>query len=368
MLSDLYIPADTDPLSPELSTTLEEGVEDGRLGEEEEEVTGPTSVALETLCQAGKLHCKKSPRGTRRGSAPQRSLCVDVQERCCMALQQVVAGLQCLQFFECDESDSKPPECSQKHVRTEEKHLEEEENQKMAYPFQAIPMPYASLSKPNILAAEPVNKNLQNISSKKISGSRRKKKDGRFAKAVPESHTSTSEKDTKTIVENRRNEDLEEQIDTSPKALLCKSNAEALPTWQQPSAHVNISWKIHLRTLLYEKARLVYATLAEHAFASECYGKLLRYVSAALRCHFMLEQLQGDAPSQELVSHLLTRVADACFMMAQHWGQIEHIRNDCVNMSDDDQYILRDTEIDGSVKGKFGLVKRTYEKSYFVSI
>ncbi|XP_063231536.1 erythroid differentiation-related factor 1 isoform X2 [Bacillus rossius redtenbacheri] len=313
MLSDLYVPADTDPSSPELSPALEEGGED-----EEEEVTGPTSVALETLCQAGKLPCRKSPRGPRRGSAPRRALCVDVPERCRLALRQVVAGLQCLQFFEGDDSDAKPPDLP-KHVNPEDKR-EEEEVQKMAYPFQAIPMPYASLSKHDPPIVEAAHENTPSVPGRKTLGSRRKKKEGRGVGVTPEGDG-----------------EAEGRADTSPRALLCKSKAE-----------VKLSWRAHLRALLHEKARLVYATLAERAFAAERHGEVLRHARAALRCHCTLARLRGAAPGRELAAHLLTRAADACFMMAPHWGRVQH--GPCAQPSDDDLYILRDAELEGCLE------------------
>lgn len=45
--------------------------------------------------------------------------------------------------------------------------------------------------------------------------------------------------------------------------------AGCMPTWQTPDANDTASWNTHLKTLLYEKACLVYATLAENDYASE---------------------------------------------------------------------------------------------------
>jgi len=56
---------------------------------------------------------------------------------------------------------------------------------------------------------------------------------------------------------------------SSPSMLLCKSIAETMPTWHNPpDAKDSISWKQHLKVLLYEKACLSYAALAEHEFTS----------------------------------------------------------------------------------------------------
>ena len=58
-----------------------------------------------------------------------------------------------------------------------------------------------------------------------------------------------------------------------PKALLCKPKTDTLPVWQQPETEDKISWNIHLKMLLYEKACLVYVTLSESDYISEKYGK-----------------------------------------------------------------------------------------------
>lgn len=53
-------------------------------------------------------------------------------------------------------------------------------------------------------------------------------------------------------------------------ALLCQSHVETMPTWQHPPDVDDImAWKRHLKILLYEKACLVYATLAEYEYSVE---------------------------------------------------------------------------------------------------
>jgi hypothetical protein len=43
-----------------------------------------------------------------------------------------------------------------------------------------------------------------------------------------------------------------------------------------------MSWSIHLKTLLYEKACLVYVTLAENDYVAENYGT--KYLEISLAC------------------------------------------------------------------------------------
>lgn len=45
-----------------------------------------------------------------------------------------------------------------------------------------------------------------------------------------------------------------------------------MPTWHNPpDAKDSVSWKLHLHVLLYEKACLAYAALAEYEFTNAKY-------------------------------------------------------------------------------------------------
>lgn len=108
----------------------------------------------------------------------------------------------------------------------------------MAKPFEPIPMPYSKL---------------KDDSSKEIS-KKNKKKDRK---------------------KNKQEKKIEEKIENK-NALLPKTKNEAqpLPLWNG-NLH-DISWKDHLKTLLYEKAVLVYAILSENLFVNSQYGSSLR--------------------------------------------------------------------------------------------
>lgn len=137
---------------------------------------------------------------------------------------------------------------------------QEEDTPKMARPFQAIPMPYSPLS------PQKENEEPSEISGPVLTGATRKKKKERVIPVTASSR--------KTKGGNVRGE-MAGAVDgasSSPKALLCKSKTEALPTWQQPENENKMSWSVHLKTLLYEKACLVYVTLAESDYIAENYG------------------------------------------------------------------------------------------------
>nr|CAD7428419.1 unnamed protein product [Timema monikensis] len=205
MLSDLYLPAETDPSTPEL--------------QEEEEG------------------------GEYEGVQPPPPLSNDIKERCLSSLNHVLAGLHCLPYFPDDRVQGTDDQTSQK-----------EEVPKMAQPFQAIPMPYSPLQE-------------------------------------------------------------------TPGAELCKVRSDD-----------TASWKVHLNTLLLEKACLVYATLAEQHYSAGSYGSALRSICMVVRCHYVT--------STGLLGYMLGRAGDACFRVVQHWTRVEEIREEYSRVSETDQDIL----------------------------
>jgi hypothetical protein len=137
---------------------------------------------------------------------------------------------------------------------------EEQDTPKMARPFQAIPMPYSPLS------PQKENEEPSETSGPVLTGTARKKKREKGIQVTAPSR--------KTKGGNVRGETAGavDGMSSSPKALLCKPKTEALPTWQQPENENKMSWSIHLKILLYEKACLVYVTLAESDYIAGNYG------------------------------------------------------------------------------------------------
>ncbi|PSN47600.1 hypothetical protein C0J52_04586 [Blattella germanica] len=275
MLSDLYVPADTDPAAPSLDSNVnddDDDEEEKHVEEEEAEgsLSSSSSVAVKALCvsnqEAGMQHESKF------NSPP--PVCGGVEERCKMALEHVSSGLECLQYFD-------------KQMKNEK----QQEVPKMAHPFQAIPMPYSPLS----------NQEAPNTFTNKKTTSKKKKK-----KPKEESN--------------------------SPKALLCKSRTETMPTWQQPDKADNLSWNVHLKTLLYEKACLVYVTLSER--------RALHYIAHVLHVLSALHTCSG------LHSYLLGRAGDCCFMMVQDWGRIDEHRENYALCTEVDQEVITQIEKD----------------------
>lgn len=123
MLSDLYVPADTDPAAPVLMEKEEEKEEQNTSSEAEgeEDDVGEGEISIQSLTLA---HIREEEGGCKFRPPP---ISGTVAERCLDGLRHVMEGLECLKYF------------------PEEKEEKEEEVLKMAKSFEAIPMPYESL-------------------------------------------------------------------------------------------------------------------------------------------------------------------------------------------------------------------------------
>lgn len=192
-----------------------------------------------------------------------------------------------------------------------------EEVQNFAKPFQAIPMPYAPLNQ---------SVDIANKSSEADGSPSHQKKKGKQKK---------NKKSDKNAVHEST------VLADSPKALLCKSKNKTLPTWEAPKKSDNLSWKIHLKTLLYEKASLIYAALAEYEYSNGAYGASLRYILAMLRCQKMLEIFCG-VRNDKLISYLLGRAGDCCFRTVQDWSNVEVHKQAYERKNENDEKIVEE--------------------------
>lgn len=217
-------------------------------------------------------------------------------------MEHVYQGLKCLKYFPTEDSSEENQKEEEEKRREKEKQEYEETHPTMAKPFQAIPMPYTSLKESKKETESGEGSVSNSPSHKKKLKQKKNKKSG------------------KTVLK-------EESSEIEPKALLCKYKAKTLPTWQAPKKSDNISWNAHLKTLLYEKASLIFAVLAENEYANKNYGASLRYMLAVLRCQNILEVFCGIR-NDKSVSYLLGRAGDCCFMAVQDWCNVEKHRKD----------------------------------------
>ncbi|XP_050421584.1 erythroid differentiation-related factor 1 [Adelges cooleyi] len=303
MLSDLYIPCNTNPTSPKLEDLTNSGEDDIMMSpvvsDDDSSVVSdeaqPTyTVEVRDLC----VSHKEEQKSKKAKYTPSEPVVKTLDERCKKALYHVGCGLNCLQYF-----DNLSPE-----FKDEENKKAMEEEPLMATPSEAIPMPYIVSSKPE---------------------SQLKKKE---EKTVTKSSKNKHRKRNKasSLSENDENNDI------VPGTLLCKSIAETLPTWHNPpDAKDSVSWKRHLRVLLYEKAFLSYATLAEYDFTCGSYGSAMRHFRLVFECRMCIVNTNYN----ELVVYLLGRIGDCCLMIVQNWSKIIQYTQELGNDQDYDEGI-----------------------------
>lgn len=249
-----------------------------------------------------------------------------------------------MQYFPID--DNSEEERKEEEEKEQKKRVYEENHLNMAKPFQAIPMPYISLKEDKKEIESEVSSINNSPTHKKKSKQKKVKK---LEKVIAK-------------MEPHENE---------AKALLCKLKAETLPTWQAPKKSDNVSWNIHLKTLLYEKASLIFAVLAENEYANRNYGASLRYMLAVLRCQKILE-IFCDIRNDKSISYLLGRAGDCCFMAVQDWCNVEKHRKDYEIKSEIEERIVEDIcrieDLDSSMyigKKKYIYIKK---KNIFIQL
>lgn len=177
----------------------------------------------------------------------------------------------------------------------------------MAKPSEPIPMPYEALNK------EDTTKNKKK-KLKKNKGKNKKKTD-------------------------EPNESEQQEVN----ALLPKEKTEAVPSWQ---GYVVSSWKEHLKSLLYEKTILVYATLAECHYSLKNYGNSLRYLGILARCLNVRKKFTNktEAPLEE--NCLLGRTGDCCIMIVANWDKLDATKSQFHTNMDIDLKIIEQLEKD----------------------
>lgn len=233
-----------------------------------------------------------------------------IEERCLSGLEHVTYGLECLRYFPTE--DNSDEEQKKAEELEKEKRKYEEMHPNVAKPFQAIPMPYAPLNQQN--KNDMPEEELGNYSPMHKKKNKQKKK-----------------KNEKSITKEIASEN----------ALLCKPKVETLPTWQAPKKSDNICWRAHLKTLLYEKASLIFAVLAEKEYMNKNYGASLRYMLEVLYCQKILEVF-CSVRNDKSISYLLGRAGDCCFMTVQDWCNVQKHRKDYETKNEVEEKIVEE--------------------------
>ncbi|XP_063979735.1 erythroid differentiation-related factor 1 [Diachasmimorpha longicaudata] len=350
MLSDLYVPADTDPAKP---TLVEEDYQDGPASDctstsSNQDVNDPRPQCANNNCSNDPLsehdNADENDDGISATASVKSLMLANVKdqseheespkykppsvsgtivERCRIALDHVYNGLQCLVYFPtsnlaCDDDDI-DNKCDNQDFNT---NLQDHQN--TAKPFEAIPMPYYSLDA-SVIKNKKANEEISSVNSRKKS---QKKKSRRNENNLTNSNSKQQQGQQQQLVINGQS--------AGKALLLCqKSKVETLPTWEAPKKTDNHSWKAHLKALLYEKAALIFTVLAEYEYASpQCnYGASLRYILNVLKCQKILETFCAIT-NDKSTSYLLGRAGDCCFMAAKDWRNIDKHRA-VFNLKDD---------------------------------
>ncbi|XP_052868553.1 erythroid differentiation-related factor 1 [Anopheles cruzii] len=334
ILSDLHIPADTDPGCPKFNSDVDEEDDDEKafmFGErnstepsehdalddtvEEEDGSQGREGKFETAIKSIQDTLKeyKGDVGERLGKHNSRPapLLSDTAERCRIALQHIVDGLQCLQYFDSYEEQKQREQQKEAERR---RIIHEETHQNMVQPDSAIPLPYERLRMGEALRQtnpdSPIPMGWKETAGRpdgaedgdeKLSPGKAKKRSKR------NKHSDRQKKPGKL---NQPVEGFETPgTGTDPRALLLKGQLGVIK-----------SWNVHLKILLFEKACLVYATMAEQEYGQQNYGTTLRHLYSAIRCQQVVTKYIAFVSSQRGL--LLGRAGDCFFQLAKQWDNI----------------------------------------------
>ncbi|XP_072933711.1 erythroid differentiation-related factor 1 isoform X2 [Epargyreus clarus] len=315
-------PCDKEVTDPEVDEGVCEGESDGEANKCERD--GDRSLALQirglTLKyteERARFHTTDEKSKSERG----KSLGADPPERCGRALRHALKGLQALHHLTIQKSKEEERERLKQQIIIEEQHP------KMANPYEPIKMDYEPLSR-------------RKDPKEHVSRSRRRKRERK------------TEKSTDFLIESKSNIDK--------NAILIRKENNALPSWHEPNRDDNFAWKLHLKTLLYEKICLAYATLAEYSYANEQYGFSIKYISMASKCQKLLSNMIIKSRVVD-ASCLIGRVGDNFFQLSKHWVSLDKFKKQFETDHEIDSQIKVEIEndfaeeIDGDAGDEFDL-------------
>lgn len=296
ILSDLYIPADIDPIAPNELNESNELLDTQNQNEDENElnnIINTNSVVAKNIQETFKEYKLES--NWKNNSSP-LPLIGNVQQRCYFALKHIAEGLNYLKYFVTNEKKITKDKEEKAKEEQKQKIIHEEQHQKMAKPFQPIPLPYETL-KPEALIADP------NTPIPMIWKDEQKSK--------------------------KRSKNNKKKIDEPTTSLL--------PNESTKTSKIITSWNLHLKILLLEKACLIYCTLAEQFYATDKFGTSLKYIYKAIYCQQIVTKNISTIASQK--SFLLGRAGDCLFQFAKNWGRIDIYLKDYSHVDENDLLI-----------------------------
>ncbi|CAH0721287.1 unnamed protein product, partial [Brenthis ino] len=256
--------------------------------------------------------------GEKTKSDAGKGLGLEPANRCGRALRHALKGLKALHHLTIDKSKEEERERLKQQIIIEEQHP------KMANPYEPIKMNYEPLKR----------------SKEHVSRSRRKKREKK------------TDKSGNYLIETKSNIDK--------NAILVRKENKTIPTLHEPNRDDNFAWKLHLKTLLYEKICLAYATLAEYSYSHEQYGFSLKYINMANKCQKLLSNMIIKSRVVD-ASCLIGRVGDNFFQLSKNWSSLDQFRKQFEMDHEIDSQIKIEIEndmieeIDGEARDEFDL-------------
>ncbi|CAH2059085.1 unnamed protein product, partial [Iphiclides podalirius] len=266
------------------------------------------------------------------GGAEQGGLGAEVPERCGRALRHALQGLQALHHVTIARDKEEERERLKRQVLIEEQHP------KMANPYEPIQMEYAPLRRRGAGAGATGRGGgaATRGGGAAAGGGRRRRREKR------------PERSAHLLVEA-----------TGPdrNAILVRGGG-GLASWREPGRDDNFAWKLHLKTLLYEKICLAYATLAEHSYTRQQHGFSLKYIRMAARCQTLLG---GMIIRSRVVDAgcLVGRAGDNLFQLSRRWAAREQYARQLAAEHETDARLADeiardlDEELDGAASDEF---------------
>lgn len=302
ILSDIQIQAGMDPANPLASFNDDESDSDENSDEYYDEQTSDDDLdnkngddcysAVQSIQDAMKESIGDK---TKLSTRPAPLALGTVKERCALALQNVISGLNCLQFFKSESS------MSQERQKEKEQIINEEQNPHLTNPDIPIPMPWSDKSE----------------SSNSIKKAKKKAKKGETSEE-PEAGTSS-------------------EFHLDSKSLLMQGTPNAK------------TWSTHLKVLLFEKASLTYACLAEDSYAEKNFGKALGQLKMSIMCQSLVTKYVPGMATQK--SCLFGRAGDCYFQVSKCLHQAEKFIDGFRNFRTDlDAEIINELEKEDLVK------------------
>lgn len=323
ILSDLHIPAEIDPGSPKFNTTIDDDEDESQtpFGQQtpsassqpdqysdDEHIGDRLEAAIKSIEET--LQEYNGSDGWRYNSRPP-PLIGDIEERCEVALQHIADGLNCLQYFDSSEEQKN----REKEMEEEKRKIyHEETHPNLAKSDDPIPLPYSPL------IPEPKTANPNEAIPMTWKRDSKNPQENEAGKRASKKKSKRKLEKKIVIADGTSNE-----IDA--RSLLLKGEIGVIK-----------SWNVHLKVLLFEKACLTYATLAERFYAQERFGTSLRFIYYAIRCQQVVTKYISCVSSQR--SLLLGRIGDCFFQFAKKWENIQQYLTEFEEEGRVDQLIM----------------------------